>query len=106
MSDVKFEDIQIGDKLLYAEVLPTFGIYNLNDMHITYRYTDPENSELNFVSGCDKSTKQRVVFSKSFAEETLFKDRKTALTYLKEQQEENKDIPVFSKDIMKGDADE
>lgn len=98
MSDVKFEDIQIGDKLLYAEVLPTFGVYNLNDMHITYRYTDPEDSSKDYVSGCEKRTKQRVIFSKPFAEEVLFTDRKAGLTYLKQKQEENKDVPVFKKD--------
>ena len=72
-------------------MLPSFGYYEIQEIKINYRYDDPDPKE-SFVSGSDKDTKQRFIFTKRLAEEKLFRDRDKALNYINQKKEDFKDV--------------
>lgn len=98
MSDVVFEDIKLPDVLYFTRIMPSFGYYEIHEIKINYRYDDPDPKE-SFVSGSDKDTKQRFIFTKRLAEEKLFRDRDKALDYINQKKEEYKDVKVYSSNL-------
>ena len=87
ISDIRYENIHKGDKLLFARVLPKVGDYELLDLLIISVYDD-------YCTGTDTKTRQSYCFGKDYAKEVLFKDRKLAIQYLNDKKEENKNIKV------------
>ncbi len=87
MSDLKYENLQKGDVVIFARVLPKIGYYELLDLHIVSVYDD-------YCTGADTKTKQTFLFSRKLAEKVLFLNRNSAKKYLNEKKIENKDIKV------------
>ncbi len=87
MSDLKYENLQKGDVVIFARVLPKIGYYELLDLHIVSVYGD-------YCTGADTKTKQTFLFSRKLAEKVLFLNRNSAKKYLNEKKIENKDIKV------------
>lgn len=87
MSDIKYENLQKGDTVIFARVLPKIGYYELLDLHIVSVYGD-------YCTGADTKTKQTFLFSRKLAEKVLFLNRNRAKEYLNEKKIENKDVKV------------
>lgn len=87
MSDIIYDNLKKGDSVIFARVLPNIGYYELLDLHIVSVYDD-------YCTGVDSKTKQTYCFSKKWAHDVLFLNRKLALNYLKEKEIENKNVKV------------
>ena len=94
MSDVKMNDLKRHDKVLFARIMPTLGYYEIHDCSVATIHTD------DYCTVCDVKTKQSHLIHKAKAEKVLFKDRKLAVKYLKEQKELNKDVKTFKEDNL------
>lgn len=51
MPDIKYENLQKGDTVIFARVLPKIGYYELLELHIVSVYGD-------YCTGADTKTKQ------------------------------------------------
>ena len=91
VSDVKFEELERGDKVLFARVLPNIGYYEIIELKIITVDKDKQ-----YCSGAaqDKTKHMYLFNSKKHAETVLFKSRKLALEYLKEMKEKYKDVKI------------
>lgn len=97
MSDVKLEELHRHDKVLFARIMPKLGYYEIHEcVVVTLHNTMFDNSD--YCTVCDTKTKQAFLVHKPRVEEVLFKDRKLAVEYIKEQKKINKDVKVYKKD--------
>lgn len=78
MSDIKFEELKKGDIVYWARVLKNNDSFKIHKMKL--RTIEPD-----YVVGSDSVSKFAKDFTKSYAEQVLFKDIKLAQDYLKEQ---------------------
>lgn len=91
MSDVKMNELKRHDKVLFARVMAKLGYYEIHECSVATVHDD-------YCTVCDIKTRQSFLMHKPRAEEVLFKDRKLALNYLKEQKQINKDVIVCKDD--------
>lgn len=91
-SNIKFEELERGDKVLFARVLPNIGYYEIIELKMITVDKDKQ-----YCSGAaqDKTKHMYLFNSKKHAETVLFKNRKLALEYLKEMKEKYKDVKVY-----------
>ena len=87
MSDISYDNLHKGDTVIFARVIPKIGCYDPVTLKIVSVYD-------NYCTGVDTNTKQTYPFSKKYAEDVLFLDKKNALEYLKQKKKENKNIKV------------
>lgn len=92
MSDVKMNDLKRHDKILFARIMPILGYYEIHDCVVATVHED------DYCTVCDNKSKQSFPLSKRRAEEVLFRDRKLAVKYIKEQKELNKDVKIYEED--------
>ena len=90
MTLLEYEDLQKGDTLYFARILPSFGYYEIHDVVIVTKYND-------HCTVCELKTKQSFIFGLKNLQEQLYVDREEALTYLKNKQKENKGVKVYAK---------
>ena len=90
MTLTEYEDIQKGDSLYFARVMPSFGYYEIHDVVVVTKYDD-------HCSVCELKTKQSFIFNLKSLREQLFVDKEEASAYLKEMKKKNKDVKVYSK---------
>ena len=76
-----------GDIYYYARIIPNAGIYDLLEVKIRSVY------ETYFV-GLEKFGKQAFLFNYSDIDKILFKNRKTALDFVKNAEKNKKYIPT------------
>lgn len=82
MSDITYNELEKGDTVYFARILPRIKIYevlNLNIVTIIDTYC----------TGVNPKNNQTYVFPKKYAEEVLFKNRRLALEYLDSKLNEN-----------------
>lgn len=87
MSDINYGELQKGDAVIFARVLPSISYYELLDLHIVSVYEK-------YCTGTDLKTKQTYSFNRKLAEEVLFLNRNMAIEYLNKRKLENKNIKV------------
>lgn len=87
MSNIIYENLQKGDTVIFARVLPKIGYYELLDLHIVSVYDD-------YCTGTDLKTKQTFLFHRALAETVLFTNRNKAIEYLKIKKHENKNVKI------------
>ena len=87
MSNITYDNLKKGDSIIFARVLPKIGYYELLNLHIVSVYEK-------YCTGADSKTKQTYSFSRSRAEEVLFKNRNLAIEYLNRKKQENKNIKI------------
>lgn len=86
---IDFDGLEKGDIVYFARIMPKLGYYEVLELKINTKKED-------YCTGTDsKTTKQMFLFSKEYAENTLFTDRKHAVEYLKQKKVENKDVKVI-----------
>ena len=90
MTLTEYEDIQKGDALYFARIMPSFGYYEIHDVILVTKYDD-------HCSVCELKTKQSFLFNLKTLQEQLYVDREEALTYLKDMKKKNKDVRVYAK---------
>lgn len=90
MTQLQYEDIQKGDTLYFARIMPRFGYYEIHDVVMVTKYDD-------HCTVCETKTKQSFLLLNSDITEKLHINRDNALTYLREEEKKNKDIKVYSK---------
>ncbi len=88
-SDIEYEKLKRGNKLIYARVISKIGYYELLDVHLVSHHKD-------YCTVTDIKTRQTYLIGRSLSNEVLYISRKLALDYLVEQQEKNKDVVVAS----------
>lgn len=82
MSDINYDTLEKGDKVIFVRIMPKLDIFELFDLHIVSVYED-------YCTGSDEKTKQTFLFSKKYAQEVLFQDRSLALEYLDKEKQYN-----------------
>lgn len=90
MTQLEYEEIQKGDALCFARIIPKFGYYEIHDVVMVTKYDD-------HCSVCELKTKQSFIFNQKNMYEQLYLDREEALTYLKNEKKKNKDVKVYAK---------
>ena len=90
MTQLEYEEIQKGDQLYFARIMPSFGYYEIHDVVVVTKYDD-------HCTVCELKTKQSFIFNIKNIHEQLYVDREEALTYLKNKQKENKGVKVYAK---------
>ena len=90
MTHLEYEDIQKGDSLYFARMMPSFGYYEIHDVVLVTKQND-------YCTVCETKTKQSFIFNLKSMYKQLYIDRDEALTYLKEQKKKNKNVKVYSK---------
>lgn len=90
MTQLQYEDIQKGDTLYFARIMPRFGYYEIHNVVMVTKYDD-------HCTVCETKTKQSFLLLKNDINEKLYTNRDDALTYLREEENKNKDIKVYSK---------
>ena len=90
MTQLQYEDLQKGDALYFARIMPRFGYYEIHDVVMVTKYDD-------HCTVCDTKTKQCFLLGSKDIENRLHIIRDDALQYLLDEQEKNKDIKVYSK---------
>lgn len=90
MPGIIYEELEKGDAVIFARVLPKAGYYGLMDLHIN---TVNEN----YCTGIDQATQQTYFFRKEDAEVVLFRDRVIAGGYLYRKKQENRYIKTERK---------
>lgn len=80
-----YKTINKGDKLYFARIHPTTGIYDLCDLTIR------TVSDTYFV-GTDKKDKRAYLFGYDSLGETVFQDRKEALAVVQKAEKEKKEV--------------
>lgn len=89
MTQLQYEEIQKGDKLYFARIMPKFGYYEIHDVVMVSKYDD-------HCTVCETKTKQSFLFNvNDNSVEPLFIDREDALAYLKKKQKENKNVKKY-----------
>lgn len=74
------DDINIGDKVYYARIIPNTEIYEVCELKI-------RTIENNFFVGTDKHEKQAYLFSYNKLNKIIFTDRNKALQVVKEAEQ-------------------
>lgn len=92
MSDVKMNELNKHDKVLFARIMPQLDYYEIHECKVATVHND------DYCTVCDVKTKQSFLMHKPRAEEVLFHNRKLALNYLKEQKKINKNVRTYKKD--------
>lgn len=87
MGDVVLEELERGDAIIYARVMPHIGYYELLDLKVVTVGND-------YVTGCDSRTKQSYIFLKKNIDKVLFHNRGMALDYLEQQKQKYKNVKV------------
>lgn len=87
-SDIEYEKLKRGNKLIYARVISKIGYYELLDVHLVSHYKD-------YCTVTNIKTRQTYLIGRSLSREVLYISRRLALKYLVEQQK-NKDVIVAS----------
>ena len=90
MTQLEYEDIQKGDSLYFARMMPSFGYYEIHDVVVVTKADD-------YCTVCETKTKQSFIFNLKSMYQQLYVNRDEALTYLKEEKKKNKNIKVYSK---------
>jgi len=90
MTRLEYEDIQKGDALCFARIMPMFGYYEIHDVVVVSKCHD-------YCVVCETKTKQSFLLLMKDIENKLYIDREDALTFLKEEKKKNKDVKVYSK---------
>ena len=90
MTQVEYDEIQKGDQLYFARIMPSFGYYEIHDVIVVTKYDD-------HCCVCELKTKQSFIFNLKTLQEQLYLDRDEALAYLKKKQKENKNVKVYAK---------
>ena len=90
MTQLEYEEVQKGDALYFARVMPMFGYYEIHDVVAVSICHD-------YCTVCETKTKQTFLLLAKDIESKLYIDREEALTFLKEEKKKNKDVKVYSK---------
>ena len=90
MTKLEYEEIQKGDSLYFARIMPSFGYYEIHDVVLVTKYDD-------HCSVCELKTKQSFIFNLKTLQDQLYVDREEALAYIKEMKKKNKDVKVYAK---------
>ena len=90
MTQLEYEEIQKGDSLYFARIMPSFGYYEIHDVVLVTKYED-------HCSVCELKTKQSFIFNLKNLCEHLYVGKEEALTYLKDTKKKNKDVKVYAK---------
>lgn len=90
MTQLQYEDIQKGDALYFARIMPKFGYYEIHDVVMVTKYND-------YCTVCETKTKQCFLLSVKDIEDRLYIIRDDALGYLREEEKKNKDVKVYTK---------
>lgn len=90
MTQAEYNELQKGDPLYFARVMPRSGYYEIHDVIMVTKYDD-------HCTVCELKTKQSFMFNQNDIYQRLYLNREEALEYLKEQQEKNKNMKVYSK---------
>ena len=90
MTKLQYEDIQKGDKLYFARIMPKFGYYEIHDVVMVTKYDD-------HCTVTETKTKQSFLLGMKDIESKLYSDKDKALTYLKDEQKKNKNVKTYTK---------
>ena len=90
MTKLEYEEIQKGDSLYFARIMPSLGYYEIHDVVLVTKYDD-------HCSVCELKTKQSFIFNLKTLQDQLYVDREEALAYIKEMKKKNKDVKVYAK---------
>ena len=90
MTKLEYEEIQKGDSLYFARIMPSFGYYEIHDVVLVTKYDD-------HCSVCELKTKQSFIFNLKTLQDQLYVDREEASTYLKDMKKKYKDVKVYAK---------
>ena len=90
MTKLEYEDLQKGDAVYLARIMPKFGYYEIHDVVIVTKCRD-------YCVACETKTKQSFLLFKNDIADRLHINRDDALTYLREEEKKNKDVKVYSK---------
>ena len=90
MTQLQYDDLQKGDSLCFARIMPKFGYYEVHDVVMVTKYED-------HCTVCEIKTKQSFLLLKKDIEEKLHINRDDALHYLLAEREKNKDVKVYAK---------
>ncbi|MBQ4523570.1 MAG: hypothetical protein IJA10_11565 [Lachnospiraceae bacterium] len=77
---VKLDELKKHDKVFFARTMPKLGYYEIFDCVVV-------DIDEKYCIVSDTKTKQSFLIHNSRAEEVLFKDRKLAVKYLKEEEQ-------------------
>lgn len=87
-SDIEYSNLERGDNLIYARIMPKIGYYELLDVHLV-----SHNDK--YCTVTDVKTKQTYIIERNSIKKLLYTNRKLALMYLKEQKDKNKDLAIY-----------
>lgn len=82
-SDVEYDSLKHGDILLYTRVLSKADYYEILDVTVVNKYDD-------YCTVTEGRTKQTYIIGRNLANDVLYKNRKLALDYLVECEENYK----------------
>lgn len=91
MTREQYEKLKKGDSLFFARIMPSFGYYEIHDVHLVTKYDD-------HCTVTEKKTKQSFLLGIKTILANLFLVRKEALDYLKDEKEKNKNTKVYAKE--------
>ena len=98
MTQLQYEELQKGDALYYARIMPKFGYYEIHDVVLVTKYDD-------HCTVCETKTKQSfLLLSKDIASK-LHIIRDEALQYLLEERDKNKNVKVYAKTKIKEESE-
>lgn len=89
MTQNEYEELERGDKVYFARVLPPLGYYEIHEVVMI-------NKNDEYCTATEQKTKQTFLFMLKDVTERLYIDRSEALKYLKEQKVKNKDVVVYT----------
>ena len=89
MTQLEYEDIQKGDSLYFARMLPSFNYYEIHNVVLVTKQSD-------YCTVCETKTKQSFIFNLKNMYEQLYVDKDEALEYLKGMKKKNKGVKVYS----------
>ena len=90
MTKEQYDNLKKGDSLHFARIMPSFGYYEIHDVHLVTKYDD-------HCTVTEKKTKQSFLFNMNNILKSLYINRNEALNYLKEEKEKNKNTKVYNK---------
>ena len=90
MTQLQYDDIQKGDKLYFARIMPKFGYYEIHDVVMVTKYDD-------HCTVTETKTKQSFLLMNKDIANKLYIKRDDALVFLRAEENKNKDIKVYAK---------
>lgn len=89
MTKTEYDEIEKGDPLFYARVMPELGYYEIHNVTLVTKQDD-------YCTVTEGKTKQMFLFIKKDIYSRLYLKRAEALEFLKEQKIAYKDVKVIT----------